>query len=73
MKKQKENQAQTKSVGSNFLIVILILITLATSAFGIFAWARYQTSVQGEGTAQVARWNFKVTGDKTQTQQILLI
>ena len=53
------------------LIIILILIILATSAFGIFAWARYQTSVQGEGTAQVAQWNFKVTGDTTQTEQVV--
>jgi len=71
MKNQRENQVQTKSAASNVLIVILILITLATSAFGIFAWARYQTSVQGEGTAQVAKWNFKVTGDTTQTEQVV--
>jgi len=67
---QKQNQAQKKSVGSNVLIIILILIILATSAFGIFAWARYQTSVEGEGTAQVAQWNFKVTGNGTQTEQV---
>jgi len=70
MKNQNDNQVQKRSTGSNVLIAVLILIMLATSAFGIFAWARYQTSVQGEGTAQVAKWNFKVTGDKTQTEQI---
>jgi len=67
---KNKNQAQKRSVGSNALIIVLILIILATSAFGIFAWARYQSSVQGEGTAQVAKWSFKVAGDKTQTEQI---
>ena len=67
---KNKNQAQKRSVGSNALIIVLILIILATSAFGIFAWARYQTSVEGEGTAQVAKWSFKVAGDKTQTEQI---
>jgi len=67
---EKQNQVQKKSTGSNVLIILLILIILATSAFGIFAWARYQTSVEGEGTAQVAQWNFKVTGNGTQTEQV---
>jgi len=67
---EKQNQEQKNKTASNVLIVILILIMLATSAFGIFAWARYQTTVQGESTAQVAKWNFKVTGDKTQTEQV---
>jgi len=71
MKNQNDNQVQKRSIGSNVLIVILILIILATSAFGIFAWARYQTTVEGEGTAQVAQWNFKVTGDTTQTEQVV--
>jgi len=70
MEIQRENQVQKKSVGSNALIIVLILIILATSAFGIFAWARYQTSVQGESTAQVARWSFKVNGNGTQTEQV---
>ena len=70
MEKQRENQAQKKSVGSNVLIIVLILIILATSAFGIFAWARYQTSVQGESTAQVAKWKFIVNGNGTQTEQV---
>ena len=70
MKNQNDNQVQKRSTGSNVLIVVLILIMLATSAFGIFAWARYQTSVQGEGTAQVARWEFKVNGNGTQTEEI---
>jgi len=67
---QKQNQVQKKSVGSNALIIVLILIILATSAFGIFAWARYQTSVEGEGTAQVAKWKFTVNGNETQTEQV---
>jgi len=67
---KNQSQVQKRSTGSNVLIIVLILITLATSAFGIFAWARYQTTVQGESTAQVAKWNFKVTGDKTQTEQV---
>jgi len=67
---KKEKQTQNQSVGRNVLIVVLILIILATSAFGIFAWARYQTTIQGESTAQVAKWNFKVTGDTTQTGQV---
>jgi len=68
---KNENQAQKKSVGSNVLIIVLILIILATSAFGIFAWARYQTSVEGEGTAQVAKWSFKVNGNTSQTEHVV--
>ena len=70
MEKQRESQAQKKSVGTNALIIVLILIMLATSAFGIFAWARYQTSIEGESTAQVAKWSFKVNGNGTQTEQV---
>jgi len=67
---EKQNQEQKNKTASNVLIVILILIMLATSAFGIFAWARYQTTVEGQSTAQVAKWEFKVNGNGTQTQQV---
>jgi len=68
---KKESQVQNKSGGRTILILVLVLMIVATSAFGIFAWARYQTTVKGESTAYVAKWNFKVTGDTTQTGEVV--
>ena len=63
-------ERKTKSLGSSLLIILLIAILLASSAVGIWAWARYQSSIQGGATAQVAKWSFKVTGGSNQTKEV---
>jgi len=62
---------KTKSIGSNLLIVLLILIILASSGVGIWAWARYQSSIQGQAVAQVARWNFNLVDTDPQTTDVI--
>jgi len=63
-------EKKTKSIGSSLLIIILIAIILVSSVIGIWAWARYQSGMQGQAVVQVAKWNFKVSGDGEQTEQI---
>lgn len=60
-----------KSLGSNILIVVLILIILVASTIGIYAWARYQSSINGTATAQVAKWSFKVVDAIPQTTDVI--
>ena len=64
-------ERKTKSLGSTLLIVLLIAIILASSAVGIWAWARYQSSIQGQAVAQVARWNFNLVDTDLQTTDVI--
>jgi len=56
-------------IGFNVLVVLLILIILASLGAGLYAWARYQTSIEGSATGEVAKWSFKADGNTT-TEEI---
>jgi len=62
---------KTKNLGSSLLIILLILIILASSGIGIWAWARYKSSIQGQAVAQVARWNFNLVDADSQTTDVI--
>ena len=59
-----------KSIGRNILIVVLILVTIASVCAGLFAWAKYQTTINGTATGETAKWSFKVSDGNTLTQEI---
>ena len=59
-----------KSIGRNILIVVLILVTIASVCAGLYAWAKYQTTINGTATGETAKWSFKVSDGNTSTQEI---
>lgn len=52
---EKENKKQNNNIA---VIAILALLLIAVLAFGIWAWSKYTSTLPGNGTATVAKWNF---------------
>ncbi len=52
------------------VIVILIILILLVSLIG-YGWARYISSKEGDATAQVAKWSFKVVDGVPETEDVL--
>lgn len=74
--KQKEmyNSANTKkqkNAGFYAIIIMLVLIIVASSGIGIYAWAKYQTAVNGTLTGQVAKWSFKLVDGVPETTDLI--
>lgn len=71
MKKTSDNEFERiKSKKVNFISILciaLFIIILAAVSLTIFAWAKYNSKNNGQASAQVARWYFKVTGDGEQS------
>ncbi|MBE5806627.1 MAG: hypothetical protein E7313_08010 [Clostridiales bacterium] len=59
-----------KSIGRNILIVVLILVTIASVCAGLFAWAKYQSTITGTATGETAKWSFDVSNKGTSIQNI---
>ena len=64
-------EKKQKGVSSNIIIVLLILLVLALSSIGIYAWAKYRTVAGGTATAQVARWNFTLVDGIAETTDVI--
>ena len=62
MEKEKKNN----NIG---IIAILAVLLIAVLAFGIWAWSKYTTTLTGNGTAAVAKWDF---GTSTELKNINL-
>ncbi len=60
-KKQTTTQTNTKPI-----VVLLALLLITAIVFSMYAYAKYKTTLTGNGTATVAKWSFKVNG-QTQT------
>ena len=60
-KKQTTTQTNTKPI-----VILLALLLITAIVFSMYAYAKYKTTLKGNGTAQVAKWSFKVNG-QTQT------
>ena len=58
---------KAKKIWLYFIEIILILLIILVSIFGVQAWARYVTTKDGNATAQVAKWNFQVKNANGQT------
>jgi len=61
-----------KSIGRNILIIFLIIVMIASVCAALFAWAKYQTTINGTATGETAKWSFKVSDGDTSTQEIEL-
>ena len=66
----ENSQPKKKNAGLTALIALLLIITTVASCVGLYAWAKYISSQNGQATAQIAKWNFNVSlkaGDNTVT------
>ena len=52
----------------NYIIVLLLIFTLLSVSFMIYAWAKYTTGQNKEATADVAKWSFKVISNGVQSE-----
>ena len=59
------------SVGSTLLIIFLIVVIMVTSSIGLYAWAKYTSLINGNATAQVAKWSFKLVDGVTETSDVI--
>ncbi len=72
MKENMKNQTKSKTgIIYNIIIVLLILIIAVSSCIGIFAWAKYTSSINGTASAQVAKWSFKLVDGITETSDVI--
>lgn len=67
---EKETKNKTGII-YNIIIVLLILIITVSSCIGIFAWAKYTSSISGTATGQVAKWSFKLVDGVTETTDVI--
>lgn len=54
------------------IIIIAILVAIVLSFIGGQTYSKYVSEVRGDGTAQIATWDFKVNGQKEEVQTISL-
>ena len=54
------------------VVIIAILVAIILSFVGGQTYSKYVTEVRGDGTAQIATWDFKVNGQKEEVQTIPL-
>ena len=54
------------------IAIIGILVAIILSFVGGQTYSKYVTEVRGDGTAQIATWDFKVNGQKEEVQTISL-
>ena len=54
------------------VVIIAILVAIILSFVGGQTYSKYVTEVRGDGTAQIATWDFKVNGQKEEVQTISL-
>lgn len=54
---------EQKTGNKNKVIIALAILTIVVLLVGIWAFARYTSTVSGSGTAAVASWSFKANGE----------
>ena len=54
------------------ITIIAILVAIILSFVGGQTYSKYVTTVRGDGTAEIATWDFKVNGQKEEVQTISL-
>ena len=50
-----------KKLNIRFIVVMVLMLVLLTSTLGMYAYAKYVTSVYGGTSAYIAQWSVKVT------------
>ena len=62
----ENSQPKKKNAGLTALIALLLIITTVASCVGLYAWAKYISSQNGQAIAQIAKWYFNLkTGEET--------
>jgi len=61
-----------KSIGRNILIIFLIIVMIASVCAALFAWAKYQSTIEGTATGETAKWSFNVLNNGTSIQDVNL-
>ncbi len=64
--KHKNQTKQTQQSNKKAITILLALLLITAVVFSMYAYAKYKTTLTGNGTATVAKWSFKVNG-QTQT------
>ncbi|MBO5349919.1 MAG: hypothetical protein J6A89_08930 [Clostridia bacterium] len=62
---------KNKQKMSILVIIFLILIFIISVALAIYAWGKYQSTIKGNATAQVAKWSFKLVDENTETSDVI--
>ena len=65
MKKQKKS--------SNLIIASLVLLTIVFLAIAGYGFAKYSNLFDGNASAQVAKWSFKVNGSDENAETFNLV
>ena len=58
-------KSKKKHIGSNILIIMLIVIIFTSIGIGLYSWAKYSQTIEGKTTGEIAKWSFKVDGNTT--------
>ncbi|MBR4261319.1 MAG: hypothetical protein IKQ33_05160 [Clostridia bacterium] len=73
MKKTEETQTKNPKAALHLIAIILIAVTMVTSAVGLFGWSKYIAAQSSNATAAIAKWYFNLkTGEYTQNGPQLL-
>lgn len=65
-----ENNKKRRT-GTSIILILLIILTLVSTGIGLYAWAKYKTTIGGTASEEVAKWSFKVVDGNTETADIL--
>lgn len=71
-KNKKKNGGILLTQKKKIITTTILLITILLAFLGGQTFSKYITEVKGEGTANIARWNFLVNGNDQQIQKINL-
>lgn len=60
-KLQKEKVATKKKTASNAVIILLLAVIVVSAVIGMYAWAKYTSSANGEARGTSSKVAFRVT------------
>ncbi len=70
VKKNQSNNSNNKNIKKINKYIIIIFIITAIALISTYGIARYKTSLNGNGTASIAKWSFKVKSSGSETLDI---
>lgn len=70
VKKEQSNNSNNKNIKTKNKYIIIILIITAIALISAYGIARYKTLLNGNGTASIAKWSFKVTAGSSENLSI---
>lgn len=70
MRKEQSNNSSNKNIKTKNKYIIIIFIIIAIALISAYGIARYKTLLNGNGTASIAKWSFKVTAGSSENLSI---